>query len=292
MNFCPKCGNPLSSTSANFCPECGCQLTSNQSQDIEMICPECNTVITNTSEACPNCACPPEFFIQQEKQKSNPATPLECPECGKVFTETIPLACPECACPSAYFTPHKEEVPSSTPEQPNKITYMPVLIVLGFFLFMGGGIFSVYKIKKQKEERAMQEYYAYEQQAREQREAEQRRETERAEREFKQNQDKLKRKVIGTWYSEAYLSGNSIVQLRITFHSSGKLELATYHPQVGCKMGSTEYGKWEIIPHNPNRNYEPDYLVVKFNSGKGDMIEFNGGSFTLGNITFNSYNPY
>ena len=214
------------------------------------------------------------------------ATIYKCPDCGQQLTDNL-NDCPNCGCSI-------ERINSTNNTTKKKDIIIP--LILGVIIIIISLIFIVIRVQeiKQIEEQVKIEHARIEQERIEQERIEraEREKQKEAERLFQQNQNKLRKQVIGTWYSNAFFSGNSVAQLRLTFYSTGELELAPYHPQVGRKIGSTEYGEWDVIPHDPDSYDRTDYLIVNFYSGKKDMVKFNRRGFSMGKNTFYSYNPY
>lgn len=91
MNYCPQCGHQLSQNQ-KFCPECGCNLSLQ-----------------------------PKFANEYE---------TVCPDCGKVFKETIPDACPNCGCPSSEFHHNEKENNEVAELGSEKIKQFLVLLVI------------------------------------------------------------------------------------------------------------------------------------------------------------------
>ena len=217
MNFCPQCGSLLPSQQVRFCPNCGCELSSQKLRDVDTICPDCNSVITDVNKDCPICGCPSNMFIQRAKTKFLPEETLECPDCGKIFVETIPADCPNCGCPSDKFTKHKKtNAPQNTSSSKNVFSTL-IIIVTIIGIIVGLAYVIVYNAQ-QAAEQARQEQYAKEQQERREREeAEERSAKEQVERE---NRKALSR-FTGTYTSGTVRAGNQSGYGRyyITFYS-------------------------------------------------------------------------
>ena len=209
MNYCPKCGSQLPLGTEKFCPNCGKELSIPKSHDFEIICPDCNTIITSANEDCPICGCPSNMFIQRAKNKFVRGEMLECPDCGKVFHEIIPADCPNCGCPSDKFKQYKERKIFKNSSTQNKSVFSAVILVMSIAGIMGIiGYFIYYKIQT-KAEQARQEQYAQEKAKiaeAERREAEEeRRAKEQIERENKQALSKF----TGTYTSKGLIPTNS-----------------------------------------------------------------------------------
>jgi DNA-directed RNA polymerase subunit RPC12/RpoP len=71
VKYCSHCGKPLPLHNVKFCPECGCNLTAQPTKDYDVICPDCNSVITDENSDCPNCGCPPSEFKRHIKEKEH-----------------------------------------------------------------------------------------------------------------------------------------------------------------------------------------------------------------------------
>ena len=144
MKYCPECGSLLPLQTVKFCPECGCNLSLQKSQDMDIICPDCNAIITNSEENCPHCGCPADLFTKREKIKYRQGETLECPDCGKVFVEKIPSVCPECSCPSDKFIQNKgKKNPIISSKPTGKSNIIPKNLVV-IFLVLGMIIGLIY----------------------------------------------------------------------------------------------------------------------------------------------------
>lgn len=69
--ICPQCGKPLPLQNLKSCPECGCNLSAQPAKAYDVICPDCNSVITDENSDCPNCGCPPSEFKRHIKENEH-----------------------------------------------------------------------------------------------------------------------------------------------------------------------------------------------------------------------------
>ena len=232
MKYCPHCGSPLVSQTIKFCPKCGGELSASKSQDIDIICPDCNTIITNANEDCPICGCPSNMFIQRAKTKFVRGEILECPDCGKVFHETIPADCPNCGCPSDKFKQHIEENTHQNSSTQNKNAFSAIFITLFIVGILGGFGYLAYNKVQEAAEQARQEQYAKE---RAQQENERRAKEEETRKEQERKDKQRRRKLCvnkwnyrhGSYYGENILesvgfSEDGSAWCSMTYYAGGK----------------------------------------------------------------------
>ena len=236
---CPKCGcstdnfiviDEADTTSNNYNAssaeqqkiESGSNLSAQPAKDYDVICPDCNSVITNEDSDCPVCGCPSNMFIKRAKTKFVHGEKLECPDCGKVFAEIIPTDCPNCGCPSEKFKKHEEKKNPQTPSTQKKSSYPRILI----FLFIVGAIgylYWEYNKAEKAAEQARQEQYQKEQQA--QREREEMRKKQEEERQAEKAYNALRirwKDFSGTTYRASQFTNKGYQYYAFSYNSLGK----------------------------------------------------------------------
>lgn len=253
---CPKCGNVITNSESLYaCPKCGCsadsfivtdkeETTSNNynvsdyeqykkesgidqpvlsAKDYDVICPDCNSVIADESSDCSICGCPSNLFIKRAKTKFVYGEKLECPDCGKVFTEIIPAECPNCGCPSDKFKQHIEENTHQNSSTQNKNAFSAIFITLFIVGILGGFGYLAYSKVQEAAEQARQEQYQKEQQA--QREREEMRKKQEEERQAKEAYNALKIKwkdFSGTTYRASHFTSEGYQYYAFSYNSAGK----------------------------------------------------------------------
>ena len=225
---CPKCGCSADSfisigdseaTSRNSAPSAWRQnrgtsdnISNQPTKDYDVICPDCDSIISDENSDCPNCGCPSEMFIKQKKTQHAHYETLECPDCGKVFVETIPNECPNCGCPSDKF---KQHIEINTPKKVNK-SIIATLIILFIFIALGSG--TDYIIRHQITEKMKQEQQA-------QREREEMRKKQEEERQAKEAYNALRIKwkdFSGTTYRASQFTSKGYQYYAFSYNSLGK----------------------------------------------------------------------
>lgn len=226
MNNCPQCGKPLPLQNMKFCPECGCNLSAQSVEDYDVICPDCNSVITDENSDCPNCGCPPNLFTKRVKAKFLRGETFECPNCGMVFEDTIPTECPNCGCPSERYKLHTDdrEVGNEPAEMPQNKSIMKSFLII-FLLIIGVGLF-IYNANEKREneaEKARQEQYEGEQA--EQREREEMRKKQEEERQAEEAYNALRIKwkdFSGTTYRASQFTSKGYQYYAFSYNNLGK----------------------------------------------------------------------
>ena len=276
MNYCPQCGKPLPIQDLKFCPECGCNLSSQKAKDYDVICPDCDSVITDENSACPICGCPPDMFTRRAKAKLLRGEALECPECGMVFVDTIPAECPNCACPSKMFVSRKTEskVYSNSAKQKkgNNSSIWTICIVL---LLLCGGVFFAVKMVQQAAERTKQEQYAKE---RNEQERVRKENEERENRERKKADERFLKEVTGVYMSQYYNFGGNYVKYRITLNRNETFKIES----IGERghVLSSQSGKFKAVSKQHG-------CVLNPGTNNSSWIEVvSSGHLKLGDIDF------
>ena len=226
MNNCPQCGKPLPLQNMKFCPECGCNLSAQSVEDYDVICPDCNSVITDENSDCPNCGCPPNLFTKRVKAKFLRGETLECPDCGMVFEDTIPTECPNCGCPSERYKLHTDdrEVGNEPAEMPQNKSIIKSFLII--FLIIGVGLLFIYNANEKREneaEKARQEQYEREQA--EQREREEMRKKQEEERQAEEAYNALRIKwkdFSGTTYRASQYTSKGYQYYAFSYNNLGK----------------------------------------------------------------------
>lgn len=268
---CPKCGcstdnfiviDEAGTTSNNYSAssaeqqknESGSNLSAQQTKNNDVICPDCNSVITNEDSDCPVCGCPSNMFIKRAKTKFVHGEKLECPDCGKVFAEIIPTDCPNCGCPSEKFKKHEEKKNPQTPSTQKKSSYPRILI----FLFIVGAIgylYWEYNKAEKAAEQARQEQYQKEQQA--QREREEMRKKQEEERQAKEAYNALKIKwkdFSGTTYRASHFTSEGYQYYAFSYNSAGKGKYIIWWNYPGTNVVE-EQMEFSIYKVESNANY-------------------------------------
>lgn len=258
MNNCPQCGKPLPLQNMKFCPECGCNLSAQSVEDYDVICPDCNTVITDENSDCPNCGCPPNLFTKRVKAKFLRGETLECPDCGMVFEDTIPTECPNCGCPSERYKLHTDdrEVENEPAEMPQNKSIIKSFLII--FLIIGVGLLFIYNANEKREkeaerarqeqyaaEQAKQEQYAKKQQEREEREAAERLELER--KRYNDSRSKWK-EFSGTTYRASQWVSDRIQYYAFGYNRSGKGKYFIYcnYPGTNVVEDKMEFSIYKV----------------------------------------------
>ena len=249
VKYCSHCGKPLPLHNVKFCPECGCNLTAQPTKDYDVICPDCNSVITDENSDCPNCGCPPSEFKRHIKEKEH----------------------------------HKPKT------QKKSGASQALIIICILALIGGVGLYYKNKNEAEAEEKAQQEQYQKEQQEQQaQREREEReaadakRRQEEIEHKIREKQRELNRKLTSSaWSSGTFSTGTGIYELRFFFNESGQLKICMYD-YVGSSFGKlidSEYGSWDLI--SPEESDGSFCLIISWNGNTERQI-FTGSSFTFG----------
>ena len=294
MKHCPQCGSKLPNEQVKFCPDCGYKLLSQAESDYNIVCPDCKTAISNVNEDCPVCGCPSSLFIKQTKTSSLCGEIMECPDCGKVFDETIPSECPNCGCPSGNFKIHEEKKVNTSSIQHGNFQKLR-LITVSIIAVLGVLVYFAYKEAKEADQ-ARQEQYEKEQFALERAKQDKiRRENEERKREETLRQQKrndMINKLLGTWKTGTFSTRTGIYEFRMTFESSGQIEINMYD-YVGSSFGrlkDVEYGSWEM--QGPTESDNSIYLIIRWNGNSeknrftGTSVSFLGRTYSKGRFGF------
>lgn len=258
MNNCPQCGKPLPLQNMKFCPECGCNLSAQSVEDYDVICPDCNSVITDENSDCPNCGCPPNLFTKRVKAKFLRGETLECPDCGMVFEDTIPTECPNCGCPSERYKLHTDdrEVGNEPAEMPQNKSIIKSFLII--FLIIGVGLLFIYNANEKREneaEKARQEQYEREQA--EQREREEMRKNQEEERQAEEAYNALRIKwkdFSGTTYRASQFTSKGYQYYAFSYNNLGKGKYIIWWNYPGTNVVE-EKMEFSIYKVESNANY-------------------------------------
>ena len=264
MNYCPQCGKPLPLQDLKFCPECGCNLLSQKAKDYDVICPDCNSIISDENSDCPICGCPSNLFTKRPKETINFGATLECPDCGAIFMEKIPSTCPNCGCPSNYFVQKKKSDRSATSISNKNFSIKTLIIIISICLAGGIGYYIISTIQ----EKAAHEQYVKEQNER-------RKSEEANAKRLEQEKERFLNKISGTYYSKYFNYRGRSVKYRIYLRTNKRytIDILDYYSQVL----HSESGYFDVVPKDNG-------IVLNPNSSNSSWIKVVGRSLEWGDI--------
>lgn len=245
--ICPQCGKPLPLQNLKSCPECGCNLSAQPAKAYDVICPDCNSVITDENSDCPNCGCPPSEFKRHIKENEH----------------------------------HKPKTQKKSRASQALIIICILALIVGVGLYYKNKNEAEEKAQQEQYQKEQQEQQA--QREREEREAsDAKRRQEEIEHKIGEKQRELNRKLTsGAWSSGTFSTGTGIYELRFFFNESGQLKICMYD-YVGSSFGKlidSEYGSWDLI--SPEESDGSFCLIISWNGNTERQI-FTGSSFTFG----------